>query len=183
MNILLLAASLRKDSYNKKLAKIIESIVTKQGHKINNVDFFTFDVPLYNGDDETSKGLPIGALKFIEYLKNSDGLILASPEYNFSIPGTLKNLFDWVSRAKPSPFVKYPIMLASASPSMVGGYRGLIQILSILQAGLSAQVFTKMFSLANADTAFTEDNQLKDQTLTERLEKNIAEFLQFVSKA
>lgn len=181
MNLVILAASLRKESLNKKLAALIAKLLGPN-HNINQLDFATVIAPIYNGDHEDANGLPQGALFFIEQLKNADGLIIVSPEYNFATPGSLKNLLDWVSRAKPMPLAKFPTMLASASPSQVGGNRGLIQTLITLQAACTATVFPKMFCLALADQAFKKDGDLIDQSLQERLGKNLAEFTLFVAK-
>jgi chromate reductase len=178
MKILLFAASLRKGSINKKLLHLIARLVVEQGNEIEIIDFSDFNVPLYNGDFENSFGIPDGAKKFIQIIQMVNGVIIASPEYNYSTPGTLKNLIDWVSRAKPMPLTKLPIMLTSASPSMVGGSRGLLHTATMLEA-CGVYVFSKMFSLANAYDAFTKDSDLRDPELRQRLTKNIQEFVAY----
>jgi chromate reductase, NAD(P)H dehydrogenase (quinone) len=183
MRILLLAASLRVDSLNKKLAQVINKILLMLGYDVDFKEFAIFNAPQYNGDDETTIGLPAETLQFIENLKAAQGLIIVSPEYNFATPGILKNLLDWTSRAKPMPLANYPIMLASASPSMVGGSRGLLQTLLTLQAACTAQVFAKMFTLAMADKAFNEYGDLLDTTLHEQLVNNVKQFITFINKS
>jgi len=178
--ILLMAASTRKESYNKKLINLITTFAGQQKIELHELDFSDFSLPLYDGDLEEKSGLPIAATMFITQIKNSDGLILSSPEYNFSTPGTIKNLIDWVSREKPMPWSKYPIMLCSASPSSVGGNRGLLHTSVVLQSCCSAYVFPPMFSLANAHEAFTDDGSLKDKALEQRLIKNITGFINFI---
>lgn len=179
MKILLLAASLRADSCNKKLINLIAKLSAKQKITTESLEFADFLAPLYNGDVEANSGIPKVAEDFITKLKESTGLIISSPEYNFSTPGTLKNLIDWVSRAKPMPWVKYPIMLCSASPSKVGGNRGLLSTATILQSCCNAHIFPPMFSLADAYEAFAKDGLLKDKNLQERLIKNVIEFVGF----
>jgi len=178
--ILLMAASQRKESCNKKLINLIARLSIQQKIEVTKLDFADFLEPLYNGDIEDKQGLPEAAQAFITQLKNNNGLIISSPEYNFSTPGTLKNLIDWVSRAKPMPWAKYPIMLCSASPSMVGGNRGLLHTAAVLQFCCNAHVFPPMFSLANAYEVFTNDDSLKDKELESRLAKNVTGFIEFV---
>lgn len=180
--ILLLAASVRKDSCNKKLINFIAKSSIANNFEIEQLDFADFLVPLYDGDLEEKKGLPQAAQNFIIKLNEARGLIIASPEYNFSTPGTLKNLIDWVSRAKPMPWAKYPIMLCSASPSLVGGNRGLLHTAVVLQCCCNAYVFPQMFSLADAYAAFSADGMLKDDELAGRLERNLIGFIDFMRK-
>lgn len=118
MKILIFAASLREGSFNKKLVNVAIPILHQLGCTVDHAHFSEFTVPLYNEDERKSKGLSPGALRFIERMQNADGTIIATPEYNFSIPGTLKNLIDWVSRQEPMPFANQLICLLSASPSL-----------------------------------------------------------------
>ncbi|MFA6409111.1 MAG: NAD(P)H-dependent oxidoreductase [Gammaproteobacteria bacterium] len=182
MNILIMAASLRRDSYNKKLAAVIQNILKTQNHTVTELNFADFLAPFYNADEQDSKGIPQVVSQFAQKMLSHDALILISPEYNYSTPGILKNLIDWISRMRPMPFAKYPIMLASASPAMAGGNRGLLQTLTTLQAACGAYVFPSMFSLSQADKAFTANNQLQDPALVETLSKVLVEFSKFTSK-
>jgi chromate reductase, NAD(P)H dehydrogenase (quinone) len=178
MKVLLFAASLRKGSINKKLLSLIARLTVEQGNKIEVIDFADFNVPFYNGDFENNFGIPDGAKKFIQIFQKVNGLIISSPEYNYSTPGILKNLIDWTSRAKPMPLAKLPVMLTSASPSMVGGSRGLLHTATTLEA-CGVYVFSKMFSLANAYEAFANDGNFRDTELQQRLIKNISEFVKY----
>lgn len=180
MQLLLFAASVRRDSCNKKLiAQVAEIAKAQPDIHVDLASFSEFDMPLYDGDVNAEIGLPENALRFIHRLQKSDGLIIASPEYNFSTPGTLKNLIDWVSRANPVPFMRQPILLMSASPSMVGGNRGLWATRVPLET-CGAHVFPEMFSLASAYEAFESNGQLKETLLQERLKNNVGEFIQYV---
>ena len=112
-----------------------------------------FDVPLYDGDLEKAQGIPAGAQELQRRLLASDAFIISSPEYNGSMPGTIKNLIDWVSRFRPQPFDTRHGLLLSASPSLAGGNRGLWALRMPLEH-LGARVFPDMFSLAMAHKAF-----------------------------
>lgn len=180
MKLLMLAASLRMDSCNKKLITVSAQIAKKQGITVDLADFSEFSTINYNADIQTTTGFPKEVTNFVARLEASDGLVISSPEYNFSIPGHLKNLIDWVSRINPMPWKGYPILLMSASPSLVGGNRGLWSTRIPLEA-CGAFVFSDMFSLASAYAAFDEHGQLKDSSLLERLSQNIAEYIPYVS--
>jgi chromate reductase len=180
MKLFMFAASLRKDSCNKKLIQIIAQIIKEQGMVADFADFSEFSAPLYNEDIQNNVGFPAEILHFTQRLQEADGLIISSPEYNFSTPGTLKNLIDWVSRIKPMPWKGYPILLMSASPSLVGGNRGLWSTRIPLEA-CGGLVFPDMFSLAGAFTAFDEHGNLKESQLHNRLRQNVTEFIDYVA--
>jgi NAD(P)H-dependent FMN reductase len=97
------------------------------------------------------------------------------------MPGILKNLIDWTSRFRPQPFHEKHALLLSASPSMVGGNRGLWSLRVPLEH-LGARVYPDMFSLAMAHKAFAGD-QLADPKLQERFDKNLEAFLSLAEAA
>jgi chromate reductase, NAD(P)H dehydrogenase (quinone) len=180
MNILMFAASLRKESVNKKLIGLSQNLLHQQKIDTLLLDFKELNLPLYDGDVETTSGLPLPALKLIDHLKQTQALIISSPEYNFSIPGTLKNLIDWISRATPQPLKNIPTLLLSASPSLTGGHRGLLHTQVAFTSCLSL-VFPEMFCLGNAYEAFDVKGNLKDQSLQNRLQNTLKHFINFVT--
>jgi chromate reductase, NAD(P)H dehydrogenase (quinone) len=180
MKLLMFAASLREESCNKKLIHVAAKIAKEQGAVVDLVDFSEFTAENYNADIQDNVGFPPEISRFTESLHKNDGLIISSPEYNFSTPGTLKNLIDWVSRLNPMPWKGYPILLMSASPSLVGGNRGLWSTRIPLEA-CGGFIFPDMFSLASAYTAFDDDNQLKDPNLLARLRQTMIEFMPYVA--
>ena len=125
--------------------------------------------------------MPAGARTLRDKLLASDAFILASPEYNGSMPGTIKNLIDWTSRFRPQPFDGKHGLLLSASPSLGGGNRGLWSLRMPLEH-LGARIFPDMFSLATAHKAFAGD-ALADATLQARFEKNVQAFLSLAEAA
>src|SRR6185295_2879266 len=96
--ILAFAGSMRKDSFNKKLIRVAAEGARSAGAEVTLIDLKDFPLPVYDGDLEAAEGLPAGAKKLKELFLQNQGLLIASPEYNSSIPGTLKNAIDWVSR-------------------------------------------------------------------------------------
>jgi NAD(P)H-dependent FMN reductase len=112
----------------------------------------------------------------------NDAFVIASPEYNASMPGLLKNAIDWVSGHRPQPFNERHGLLLSASPSMVGGNRGLWALRVPLEH-LGARVFPDMFSLAQAHQAFDPNGGLASTQLAERFEQTLVGFLALVEAA
>jgi NAD(P)H-dependent FMN reductase len=180
MKLLMMAASSRKASVNKKLIQLAAKLIQTQA-EVRITEFADYDVPLYNGDINEQQGLPANAKKFIQDMNAVDGIIFAVPEYNFSIPGNFKNLIDWVSRDKPMPWAGKQILLMSASPSLVGGNRGLWHTRVPLEA-CGSFVYPEMFSLANAYNAFNPDGNLTDGDLQKRLAVSLENFGKYLQK-
>ncbi len=176
LTLLAFAASLRKDSWNRKLIRLAVDAAREAGAEVDHADFHEFDMPLYNRDIQDSTGIPAGARELIRRIAAADGIMISSPEYNYSLPGTLKNAIDWVSRGKPMPLMGKSALLLSASTGQVGGVRGLWQLRIPLE-GLGVFVYPDMFSLPVADRAFTEEGQLGDAQRAERLRKIITGYL------
>ena len=174
--ILGFSASTRKDSFNKKLLNIVLNIADENKCKTEKIELLDFEAPIYDGDIEDKKGVPQKTIELAQKIKDCDALIISSPEYNLSMPGGLKNTIDWLSRSKPQPFKGKNILLLSASPSMVGGNRGLWSLRVPLEA-LGAFVYPDMFSLALCDQAFDEKEQLKDNKLSKMLEAMLVGFI------
>lgn len=183
LRVLVFSASRREGSLNTKLARLAAECAEALGAEVDLASMRDdFDVPLYDGDDEAASGIPAGAAELRRRIEESDAFVIASPEYNGSMPGLLKNLIDWTSRFRPQPFHARYCLLMSASPSMVGGNRSLWALRVPLEH-LGTNVFADMFSLAQAHKAFADDGSLLDPKLASRFEANLAAFLQLVESA
>ena len=181
LNVLVFAASLRAESLNRKLAALAARVATEQGAIVHLSTLEDFDVPFYDGDLESSKGIPKGAEELRRRLLASDAFIVSSPEYNGSMPGVLKNLIDWTSRFRPQPFDGRHGLLLSASPSMGGGNRGLWALRMPFEH-LGARIYPDMFSLAQAHQALV-DGDIADPALRARFAKNLLAFLSLAEAA
>ncbi|MEV7418311.1 NAD(P)H-dependent oxidoreductase [Streptomyces sp. NPDC089919] len=179
VRVLVFGASLRADSLNTRLAALVGRLATGAGADVDLALMSEFAMPVYDGDAETDTGLPPGALALRERIASCDAFVIASPEYNASMPGVLKNAVDWVSRVRPQPFKDKHALLVSASPSMVGGNRGLWALRVPLEH-LGTRVYPDMFSLAKAHEGFTPDGDLTDAGLQGRLADTVAAFLRLV---
>jgi len=179
VRFLVFSASMRNDSLNTRLAKLAVESIQRQGGEVDYATMQEFDSPSYNGDTETAAGNTKGAEEFNKRINANDALVISSPEYNGSMPGLIKNAIDWVSRFRPQPFNEKQILLLSASPSMVGGNRGVLALRIPLEH-LGARVFPNMFSLAMAHKAFTPEGKITDVVLAKRFDDNIASFMNLV---
>ncbi len=179
VRVLVFSASLRAESLNSRLARLAAATVEATGGDVDLASMTEFDAPSYDGDIQTSDGFPAGAEELRRRLELADAFVVASPEYNASIPGALKNAIDWVSRFRPQPFNELHGLLVSASPSMVGGNRGL-WALRIPFEHLGARIYPDMFSLAQAHKAFDSEGRIANEQLQERFEANVANFIDLV---
>lgn len=181
VRFLVFAGSLRRESLNDRLAALAAKAVEASGGEADRACLADFDAPHYDQDIETEAGIPVGVQRFAERLRAADGVIIAAPEYNASMPGAVKNLIDWASRIRPQPFNGKQALLMSASPSMVGGNRGLWSLRIPLEH-LGMRVYPDMFSLAQAHKAFAGDT-LADATLQERFDTTVDCFVDLVEAA
>jgi NAD(P)H-dependent FMN reductase len=181
LRVLVFAASLRAESLNGKLARLAARQAEAYGATVDLASMRDFDTPSYDGDVEASAGIPAGAQELKRRLAECDAFIIASPEYNGSMPGLLKNTIDWTSRFRPQPFDSRHGLLLSASPSMAGGNRGLWS-LRVPFEHLGSRIFPDMFSLSMAHKAFAEE-RLADDALQQRFEKTVHAFLELAEAA
>lgn len=181
MKIVGISGSTRKDSYNKKLLAESEKIARELGADVTIFDLKDAPIPLYDSDLESEKGLPENAKKLQTLFANADGIIIASPEYNGSISGTLKNAIDWLTRdseGKPTrkAFEGKRFAIMSASPSQMGGSRSL-EHLRYLLTSLRGNVLEEQVTLADAYNQFNGQNRLTNSEVKSQLEKEIKALL------
>lgn len=181
-NISFIAMALRKDSFNKKLISNAHRLFKEnQGaHTLELLSFNDFPMPVYDGDIET-QGIPAGVIALASKISASDAVIISTPEYNGSIPGSFKNAIDWVSRVKPMPWAGKNILLMGASPGALGAVRGLLHARQPLDI-CGAFVFPETMGLPKANEAFDEAGNLKEAALEERLRKFLGRFKAHIEK-
>lgn len=181
MNYLLFSGSLRSGSYNKKLVAVVHSILAgNPAANIKIADIRSLSIPVYDGDVE-AVGIPEGVKELGKMIQEADALIISSPEYNGSIAGVLKNTIDWVSRLRPVPLERKPILLMGASP----GYFGSIRALGFTRAPfetLGSYLYPQSFALPKAGDAFTPTGDLVDEGTKKRLSGILDSFAQFAEK-
>lgn len=158
--ILAFAGSIRRDSWNRRLIRVATDAARAAGGDVTLIDLADYPLPLYNGDLEDRDGLPDNAQRLKALFKAHDAFLIASPEYNSSVPPLLKNTLDWVSREWQGesgliPYQNKVAALLAASPGTFGGMRMLPHLRQVLNT-LGVLVLPGQFSLAHADTAFDE---------------------------
>jgi NAD(P)H-dependent FMN reductase len=177
-----ISGSLRRHSFNTALLHAAAALVPAG----SVLDVRTLHgIPLFNADDESAQGLPPAVVALKEAIVNADGLILATPEYNNSIPGVFKNAIDWLSRP-PSDMTRVfggkPVALVGASPGRFGTVLSQNAWLSVLRTLGVALWSGGRLVVPRAGGAFNADDALIDDALRHQLRVFLAGFVAFVSK-
>jgi len=121
LNVITIVGSLRKGSFNAALASQLHKWAP-EGMTISASPSWA-GFPIYNADDQAAKGFPADVEALSDAVRKADGVIFVTPEYNYSIPGGLKNAIDWVSRIKDQPFKDKPVAIQSVTGGPLGGGR------------------------------------------------------------
>jgi chromate reductase len=171
LNILGFAGSLRNGSYNRALLRVAADLVPKDV----KLDIFDLEgIPLFNQDLENS--MPEIVKKFKAKIRSADAILIATPEYNYSIPGVLKNAIDWASRPYgDNSFDSKPVAVMSASPGMLGGARAQYQLRQLF-------VFLNMYPLNKPEIFVTFANQKFDEK-SKLTDENTKEFIKQLLQA
>lgn len=160
VRILGIAGSLRKGSYNAAALRAAGSLVP------DGASLETFDItpiPLYN-EDVKQAGFPAPVQDLRSRIAGADALLIATPEYNYSVPGVLKNAIDWASRPPDQPFNDKPVAIMGASPGMLGTARAQYHLRQIF-VFLNMHFINKPeVMIAAANTKFNEAGELTDET-------------------
>lgn len=184
--ILAFAGSLRKHSYNKRVLKTAVEGAKNAGAEVTFIDLKDFPMPVYNEDDHKENGFDAHALRFQEILNAHDGLLIASPEYNGSLPGGLKNAIDWASRANDKfkmgeVFKGKVAAVITASPGSFGGIRCLSHLRSVLSI-LGINVLPSEIAVSFVGKMFEGDGDAmtdeKMKSLLESLGASLVEMLE-----
>ncbi|MFM1815754.1 MAG: hypothetical protein RLZ98_2449 [Pseudomonadota bacterium] len=121
LDVLAICGSLRKDSYNAALQRALPELAPPDLNIVPAPSFRNF--PLLDMDIVTGSGIPADVAALGAAIRQADGVIITSPEYNYSMPGILKNAIDWLSRLSEQPFAGKPVLLQSAATGIFGGVR------------------------------------------------------------
>jgi chromate reductase len=181
LNVITIVGSLRKGSYNAALARQLPKL-QPEGMNITAAPPWA-GFPIYNADDQNTTGFPKDVETLADAIRRADGVIFVTPEYNYGIPGGLKNAIDWVSRLENQPFAGKPVALQSASPGPVGGAR--------MQYDLrKSMVFLDAFTLnkpeifvGNCASKFDDKTgELKDETTRNFIKQQLEAFARLIAR-
>ena len=181
LNVLVICGSLRKKSYNAALVRALPALAP-EGMTLTaapRVD----TMPHYNHDDQDATGFPATATKLADAIRAADGVIFVTPEYNYGIPGGLKNAIDWVSRIKDQPFKDKPVAIQSATGGPMGGARMQYHLRQAM-VFLTAFTFnTPEIFVGSAPTKFDEKTlEFKDEAGIKFITQQLAAFAGFIRK-
>lgn len=165
--LLAFSGSLRVESFNQKMVNIAARGAREAGAEVTVFSLRDYPLPLMDEDLEAATGLPENAKKLKDLFKSHHGVLLASPEYNGSVTGALKNAIDWVSRPlgddEPlEAFGNKAWCIMSASPGGLGGIRGLIHLRSLL-GGIRVHVIPQQHAMGGAGNLFDDKGNLTDE--------------------
>ncbi len=178
-NVITICGSLRKGSFNHMLMNALPALAPA-GMTLKVAPSFA-DFPIYNADVQ-AQGFPAPVNALADAIRAADGVIVVTPEYNFSTPGGLKNALDWVSRLKDQPFVGKPVALQSCSQGPVGGAR--------MQYHLrQTMIFLDAFTLnkpeifvGNCASKFNDKGELTDETTRNFVKQQLEAFAKFIPR-
>ena len=185
--ILAFGGSLRRDSFNQKLATIAAEGAREAGAEVTLIALRDFPLPVFDEDLEKAEGLPEAAKKLKQLFREHHGLLIASPEYNSSISGALKNAIDWVSRAESDDepalvaFTGKTAILCAASPGALGGLRGLVHVRAIL-GNIGVTVLPDQVAVSKAYDAFDEGGALVHEKQAEKVKSLGAQLARHLAK-
>jgi chromate reductase len=181
LDVLVICGSLRKGSYNAALARALPGLAPPALKLRAAPPFDRF--PLYNHDLQQASGIPADVSALGDAIRTADGVIIVSPEYNWTIPGGLKNAIDWVSRIKEQPFKDKPVAIQSCAGGLLGGARmqyHLRQSLTFVDAILFGR---PEILVTFAATKFDEKTlELKDQPTIDIVGQQLAAFETFIRR-
>lgn len=184
LNILAISGSLRKASLNRKALQVAKKIAQDAGGNVTELDLKELNIPMYDGDiegDLRAGTFPESAKKLKDAIAAADILIIASPEYNYSISGALKNAIDWASRQGNSLEGKFAVLFG-VSNGPYGTARGQPHVRQIFQQLGTLMLPGPVIYIGNGQDAFNEDGSFKDQKLMERMQKLITQTIETAKK-
>jgi chromate reductase, NAD(P)H dehydrogenase (quinone) len=181
LDVLVICGSLRKGSYNAALARMLPKLAPA-GLAFRDAPSFE-KMPIYNFDLQQSAGFPADVTAWADAVRTADGVIVVSPEYNWSIPGGLKNVIDWVSRLKDQPFKDKPVALQSAAAGILGGARMQYHLRQTFTS-IDAILFGGPEGIVTfAPQKFDEKTlELKDQTAIDLIRQQLAGFEKLIRR-
>lgn len=183
MKLLAFAASHREESLNAKLLEVALGMVSDHDAMIDvtHLPYDAMDVPLFNHDDQDKNGFPDAVKSVKDHFSDADAIMIAMPEYNWSYPGSLKNIIDWLSCYRPTPLKGKPIFLMSATPSEQGGLIGLNALKAVLGGWVNMYVYPECFGLPLAHESL-QDGVIQDDARATQLRQQLLGFMDYCTK-
>ncbi len=175
-----LSGSLRAGSFNTALLRAAAGLMPEGSQLLVRT---IHGIPLYDGDVEASTGIPVAVRELGDAIANADGLLLATPEYNNSIPGPFKNAIDWLSRIEDDPkpvFTGKPVAVMGASPGGFGTLLAQNAWLPVLRTLEMRPWFGGRLLASRAAGLFDAEGRLVDEGMKKKLQEFVAGFVAHV---
>jgi chromate reductase len=180
LNVVTISGSLRKGSYNSALQRALPALAPAGMTLTPAPSFARF--PLYDADLQAEAGFPAEVTAFGDAIRSADGVIIVTPEYNYSVPGGLKNALDWVSRLQHQPFKDKPVAIQSATGGPLGGARMQYHLRAIM-VFLNAHTFnTPEIFVGMAHTKFDDSLELTDAATRKFVAQQLEDFAKFIAR-
>jgi chromate reductase len=173
--ILVFAGSVRSGAYSGKTADAAQKELAVQGAEVTRISLVDYSLPIMDEDFERETGIPENAQKLARQIAAHDGVLIATPEYNGSIPPLLKNTIDWLSRVRHDngrtarPLAGKPVGLCSSSSGHFAGVRAINHLRAVL-VRCRMEVVTPECSVPAGGGAFDEAGRFRDERLQRAME-------------
>ena len=178
LKLLGVSGSLRKGSYNTAFLNVAQGLVP-EGVELSIYDWR--ELPMFDADLLADEPAPVTAWK--NAIAEADGVLIATPEYNHSIPGPLKNALDWASRpAFASVFVHKPVAHFGAAGSTVGTARAQMHLETVLLSMVADLYPSTKLCIGSVQTRFGDDGELRDEQTRALLGKHVTSFAEWVRR-
>lgn len=180
LNVLMICGSLRRGSFNRKLMNLLPGLAPPDMTLTEAPSFSSF--PLYNADTQETSGFPADVTALADAIRAADGVVVVSPEYNWSIPGGWKNAIDWLSRLKEQPFAGKPVAIQSAARGLLGGSRMQYHLRQSLTS-IDAFILNRPEVVVTfAPQKFDEAGNIKDETAIGLIKQQLEGFAKFIRR-
>ncbi|MER8529824.1 NADPH-dependent FMN reductase [Mesorhizobium sp. M0598] len=173
--ILVVAGSVRSGAYSGRTADVAQKELAMQGAEVTRISLADYPLPILDQDLEKDEGIPENAVKLGRMIAAHDGLLIATPEYNGSIPPLLKNSIDWVSQLRKDggrtfrPLAGKVAGLCSSSNGPFGGIRCINHLRAVL-VRCRMEVVTPECSVPEGGNAFDDEGKFRDERLRQSME-------------
>lgn len=181
LKVVTLLGSLRKGSFNGMVANMLPKLAPA-GMEIAALPSIR-DIPLYDADIQQEEGFPQSVETLAEQIRQADGVVIVTPEYNYSVPGGLKNAIDWLSRLPEQPLAGKPVLIQTSSMGAIGGARCQYHLRQIL-VFLDAMVMNKPEFMGGAiqNKVDVQTGEVVDQGTLDHLTGQLSAFAHFIQR-
>ncbi|MBJ3815705.1 NAD(P)H-dependent oxidoreductase [Shimwellia pseudoproteus] len=181
LHVVTLLGSLRKGSFNGMVANTLPKIAPA-GMQVSALPSIA-DIPLYDADLQQEDGFPAAVTALADQIRAADGVVIVTPEYNYSVPGGLKNAIDWISRLPDQPLAGKPVLIQTSSMGAIGGARCQYHLRQIL-VFLDAMVMNKPEFMGGViqNKVDTQRGEVVDQSTLDHLTGQLTAFAGYIQR-